>query len=136
MYWAWAEPTAKTPNARPATEARMGVTPVCILLSFNTLVNQVTLQTLTMRLVLSSHSSVAFQILLKQVQNALVLVRPTDRLNKAMILNRINGKIPVFLAQLNQPLHQPDSILEMDVGIHHAMADQQRPFQPLSEIDR
>jgi hypothetical protein len=98
MYWAWAELTARTASAKPATEARMGVTPVCILLSFYTFVNKIELQRFTFRMVLWGYSSMAFQILLEQVQNALILVRPTDRFHKTMIFYRINREIPVFLA--------------------------------------
>src|ERR1035438_4790575 len=115
---------------------RAWVTPVCILLSLYTFVNPIALHRLTLLMVLWDYSSVAPQILLKKVKNALVLIRPTDRFHKTMVFYWINGKIPVLLAQLNQPLHQPHGVLEMDVGIHHPMADQQRAFQPLRKIDR
>ena len=53
-----------------------------------------------------------------------------------MILDRVRRDRPVLLAQLDQPLRQPHRVLEVDVGVDHAVADEQRALQPFGEVDR
>ena len=48
---------------------------------------------------------------------------------EAVILDRIRRQLPVFLAQLDQALRQPDRVLEVDVDVDHAVADQQRALR-------
>lgn len=65
-----------------------------------------------------------FQIGLKQLENPLVLIRPTRRLHKPMILNRVNRQFPIRFSKLDQSLHQPNSVLKVDVYVDHPVADQ------------
>src|SRR5579864_4204239 len=95
-YWAEAQPATRNPKARPATNARMGVTPSCILLSFNTFVNVSRLRILHSR---PSWSLPAVsQVLLKQFENPFVFVSPARGFYKAVIFNRIYRQTPVLLA--------------------------------------
>ena len=53
-----------------------------------------------------------------------------------MILDRIYGDGPVLLSQLDQPLDEANGVLEMNIPIDHAMADQQSSFQTFRKVDR
>jgi hypothetical protein len=53
-----------------------------------------------------------------------------------VILDRENADRPVLFAQFDQPLDQPDRILEQHVRVNHPMQDQQRPLQAFGEINR
>ena len=49
-----------------------------------------------------------FEVLLEQLQNALVLVGPTGRFHERVVLHRVHGHLPVLLAQLDESLRQAD----------------------------
>src|SRR5262249_61581360 len=66
------------------------------------------------------------QVVLEQLQNALVFVRPARFILEAVVLHREDSDRPVLLAELDQPLNQPDRVLEEHVRVHHAVADEQR----------
>ena len=72
----------------------------------------------------------------EQLQNPLVLVRPTGRLDESVVLDRIRRDLPIRFAQLDQPLREADAVLEVHVRVDHAVADQQASFQSLREVDR
>ena len=74
-------------------------------------------------------------MLLKQLEDALVLVGPAGRLAESVILHRIDSQFPVLFAQLNELLHQTDGVDELYVGIHHAMRNQQVPLQTIRKVD-
>ena len=76
------------------------------------------------------------QLLVEQLQNPPVFVRPARLFRESMVFDRIHGELPVLLSQLDQPLRQPHRILEVHVRVDHAVADQQRAFQPLGKVDR
>src|SRR6185436_3700649 len=50
------------------------------------------------------------QVVFEQFEDALVFVGPARLLGEAVVLHRIRRDRPVFLAQLDQPLHKPDGI--------------------------
>src|SRR3954468_764676 len=75
------------------------------------------------------------QVVLEQLEDPLVLVGPARGALEAVVLDRIRRQLPVLLAQLDQPLGEPHRILEQHVGVHHAMADEQRPLQPAGKVD-
>src|ERR1700729_1554821 len=60
MYWPYAELTAKTPTARPATLLRMVYSLTVIVLSFNTFVNLIGFQKVPFPIVLWSYFSRGF----------------------------------------------------------------------------
>ena len=77
-----------------------------------------------------------FQRRLKQPENPLVLIRPARRLDEAVVFERVHGDFPVLLAELDQALGEAHGVLEVDVDVDDAVADQQRAFEPLGEVDR
>src|SRR5437879_7092545 len=77
-----------------------------------------------------------FQIRFKQLKDPLVFVCPARGLQETMVLDGIHRHGPVFLSQLDEPLHESNRVLEMNVGIDHAMTDQQSAFQSFGKVDR
>jgi hypothetical protein len=53
-----------------------------------------------------------------------------------VVLHRVHGHLPALLPELDAPLRQLHHVLELHVGVHHAMRDQQRILEPFREADR
>src|SRR5205814_10211871 len=83
-----------------------------------------------------SNPATLLQRSLKQSKNPLVLIRPTRRLDETVIFDGEHRHAPVFLAQLDQLLREAHRVLEVHVRIDHAVADEQRSFQSVGEVDR
>jgi hypothetical protein len=52
-----------------------------------------------------------------------------------VILDWINRELPPRLAELHEPLSQPDDILKVNVGIDHPVRHQQRVFETFCEVN-
>ena len=70
---------------------------------------------------------------LEQGEDTLVFVGPTGRLGERVVLNGIDGELPVLFAQLDEPLDQAHGVVELNVGIHHAVTDEECALQPVGE---
>src|SRR6185295_15892345 len=75
------------------------------------------------------------KILIEQFQDAFVFVSPTLFTFEAMIFDGIRRDFPVRLAKFDQLLDQADSVLEIHVGINHAVTNQQRTFQTAGKVN-
>src|SRR5262245_267831 len=85
-----------------------------------------------------SYMSFSFcpKVRFEQLQNPLVFIRPARCALEAVIFDRVGGQFPILFPQFNQALDQPHCVLEMDIDVDHAVADQQRALQTFREIDR
>src|ERR1700730_12035048 len=106
---------ATCPTMAPATKVNDSTTILRVILSAS---RRASIASLACR-----SSRVRLQVFLEQIQDALVLIRPTRRLNEAVIFRRIYRQLPIFFPQLDQPLRQAHRILEMDIGIRHPVTD-------------
>ena len=78
------------------------------------------------------------QVSFEQFEDAPVLIHPGIGSAEAVPLDRVHGYFPVFLAQFDQPLGQPDRVLEVDVRVHDPVTDQESPLESrgLFPLDR
>ena len=53
-----------------------------------------------------------------------------------MILHGIDRKLPPVFLEFDEPLHELDGILEMNIHIDNTMTDEKRPFEPLGKVKR
>src|SRR5688500_11398034 len=53
-----------------------------------------------------------------------------------MVLDRIDGELPVCLSELDQPLREPNDILKENVRVDHAVQDHERILQAFREVNR
>src|SRR5215204_4418445 len=75
------------------------------------------------------------QVLLEESEDALVLVGPTVGAFEGVVFDRVGGELPVLFAQLDESFGQADGVLEVDVHVDHAVADEERALQPRGEVD-
>ena len=71
----------------------------------------------------------------KQRINAPELIKPTGIFSESVGFHRVHGHIPIRLLQFNESLREPHRVLEEDVVVDHAVANEQRGRQTLGMLD-
>src|SRR5690606_41098248 len=66
------------------------------------------------------------EVALEEFEDPTVLIGPRAGLDEAVVLDGIDGHLPVGLPELDQPLREPDNILEVDVRVDHPVRDEER----------
>src|ERR1044072_1652356 len=71
----------------------------------------------------------------EESEDAFVFVGPTVGAVEGVVFDGVGGQLPVLFAQLDEALGEADGVLEVHVGVHHAVADEQRALEPCGEVD-
>src|SRR5207248_6006177 len=77
-----------------------------------------------------------FEIVVEQLQDALVLVGPARLLLEAVVFYRKKRDRPVLFPELDQALHEAHGVLKEHVRVHHPVTDEERAFETIGEIHR
>src|SRR5205823_9056649 len=75
------------------------------------------------------------QVVVEQFQNAPVLVGPTVGALEGVVFYGVGRDLPVLFPQFDQALDEAHRVLEVDVRVHHAVADEERALEAAGEVE-
>lgn len=81
-------------------------------------------------------SDYSLQHLLKQLINPPIFVGPAAGFPEAVAFEGIHRHLPVGFAEFDEALVEAHDILKVDIGIDHAVADEEMIFQAFGVVDR
>src|SRR4051812_48728443 len=74
------------------------------------------------------------ELFVEESEYALVFVGPTVGAVEGVIFDGVGRYLPVLFAEFDEAFGEADGVLEVDVRVNHAVADEQRALQALGEV--